>query len=378
MASRPPPLGTGANPPRTIHQLHGATFVPAAAAAAAAAAAPTPLVPTMNDDAVMVSGDGDNDDEDEDDGYASASDAVAGDDIYSLTPSVTDFVYKHGRSFHRFREGRYPFPNDAPEQRRELMKHDAMVLLCGVRLHYAPLRNPQRILDVGTGVGAWVEEMGDKYPGAAVIGLDLSPIQLLMQPPNVSFIIDDAEDEWNDPPNTLDFVRLGNMAPSIRDWPKLFRNAYTSLKPGGWIELHEFRWTYGCDDDTMPADYGPARMVELLDEALRRVDTDMHAAERNPARLRDAGFVDIRHTVKKVPVGPWPKDDIKKLIGMLTQDVVYEGLEAITLRPFVDILEWSHGEVASFLDEVRRDLENPSVHSYVYFHILLGQKPHNL
>ncbi|KAK2013418.1 methyltransferase domain-containing protein, partial [Colletotrichum eremochloae] len=325
-----------------------------------------------------INNDDDDQDNDIDDGYASASDAggVAGDGIYSLTPSVTDFVYQDGRSFHRFREGRYPFPNDAPEQRRELMKHDAMTLLRGARLHYAPLRNPQRILDVGTGVGAWVEEMGDKYPGAAVIGLDLSPIQFLMQPPNVTFIIDDAEDEWNEPPNSLDFVHLGNMAPSIRDWPKLLRSAYTSLKPGGWIELHEFRWTYGCDDGTMPADYAPARMVELLAEALRHADTDMHAAERNPARLRDAGFVDIRHTVKKVPVGPWARDDTKKLIGMLTHDVIYEGLEAITLRPFVNILKWSRGELASFLDEVRRDLENPSVHAYVYFHILYGQKPH--
>ncbi|KAK2041007.1 methyltransferase domain-containing protein [Colletotrichum somersetense] len=362
MTSRPPPLGTSANPPPAVHEPYGA-------------AVPTLFAPTPDVDTAIVSDHGGNND---DDGYASASDAgVAENDTYSLTPSVTAFVYQDGRSFHRFREGRYPFPNDAPEQRRELIKHDAMMLLCGLRLHYAPLRSPQRILDVGTGVGAWVEEMGDKYPGAAVIGLDLSPIQFLMQPPNVTFIIDDAEDEWNDPPNTLDFVRLGNMAPSIRDWPKLFRSAYTSLKPGGWIELHEFRWTYGCDDGTMPADYAPARMVELLAEALRRADTDMHAAERNPARLRDTGFVDIRHVVKKVPVGSWPTDETKKLIGMLTHDVIYEGLEAITLRPFVNILKWSHGEVASFLDEVRRDLENTSVHSYVYFHILFGQKPNS-
>ncbi|KAK2054957.1 methyltransferase domain-containing protein [Colletotrichum caudatum] len=375
MTSRPPPLGTGADPPPAVHEPYGA-------------AVPTPFAPTPDVDTAMVSeyGGGNNDggnndddgDDDHDDGYASASDAgAAEDDTYSLTPSVTDFVYQDGRSFHRFREGRYPFPNDAPEQRRELIKHDAMMLVCGLRLHYAPLRSPQRILDVGTGVGAWVEEMGDKYPGAAVIGLDLSPIQFLMQPPNVTFIIDDAEDEWNDPPNTLDFVRLGNMAPSIRDWPKLFRSAYTSLRPGGWIELHEFRWTYGCDDGTMPADYAPARMIELLAEALRRADTDIHAAERNPARLRDSGFVDIRHVVKKVPVGSWPTDDTKKLIGMLTHDVICEGLEAITLRPFVNILKWSHGEVASFLDEVRRDLENTSVHSYVYFHILFGQKPNS-
>ncbi|KAK2001717.1 methyltransferase domain-containing protein [Colletotrichum falcatum] len=363
MASRPPPLGAGANPPRTIvRQPHTAAFVPAA---------PTS---TPDHDTAMVSED---DDYDYDDGYASASEVgIAGGGTNSLTPSVTDFVYRDGRSFHRFREGRYPFPNDAPEQRRELMKHDAMMLLRGTRLHYAPLRSPQRILDVGTGVGAWVEEMGDKYPEAAVIGLDLSPIQFLMQPPNVTFVIDDAEDEWNEPPGSLDFVRLGNMAPSIRDWPRLFRSAYTSLRPGGWIELHEFRWAYGCDDGTMPADYAPAHMVELLAGALRHAGLDMHAAERNPERLRDAGFVDIRHAVNKVPVGPWPGDDTEKLIGMLAHDVIHEGLEAITLRPFVDVLKWSRGEVASFLDEVRRDLGNPLVHSYVYFHVLFGQKPH--
>ncbi|OHW98942.1 methyltransferase domain-containing protein [Colletotrichum incanum] len=382
MASRIPPFGTGAgaaHPPQTIHQPHGSAFT-------AAAADPTafiPFAPAPDDDSPMIPEEEDDDDNDgyphSDDGYASASDAdVAGDGTYSLTPSITDYVYQDGRSFHRFREGRYHFPNDAPEQRRELMKHDTMMLLRGVQLHYAPLQNPQRVLDVGTGVGVWAEEMGDRYPGAAVVGLDLSPIQFLMQPPNVTFIIDDAEDEWNDPPNTLDFVRLGNMAPSIRDWPKLFRSAYTvhrSLKPGGWIELHEFRWVYGCDDGTMPADYAPARMVDHLAEALRLADTDMNAAERNPERLRDAGFVDVRHTVKKVPVGLWPRDDVKKFIGLLTHDVIYDGLEAITLRPFVNILKWSHGEVASFLDEVRRDLKNPSVHAYVYFHVLIGQKP---
>ncbi|WQF81003.1 Putative S-adenosyl-L-methionine-dependent methyltransferase superfamily [Colletotrichum destructivum] len=354
----PGPAIGSAHSPQTIHLPHGAI----------AAAAPD------DDEEAMVPDDDDSLYAHSDDGYASASD-IADDGTYSLTPSVTNFVHQDGRTFHRFREGRYHFPNDAPEQRRELMKHDAMMLLRDVRLHYAPLLNPQRILDVGTGVGAWAEEMGDKYPGAAVVGLDLSPIQFLMQPPNVTFVIDDAEDDWCDPPDTLDFVRLGNMAPSIRDWPRLFRSAYRSLKPGGWIELHEFRWFYGCDDGTMPADFAPIRMVAYLTEALRLVNTDMNAAQRNPDRLRDAGFVDIRHIVKKVPVGPWPKDDTKKFIGLLTHDVIYDGLEAITLRPFINILKWSHSDVASFLDEVRKDLRDPSVHAHVYFHVLLGQKP---
>ncbi len=45
--------------------------------------------------------------------------------------------------------------NDEPEQAREDMKHAMIVNLCGGALHYSPLQNPQRILDMGTGTGIW-------------------------------------------------------------------------------------------------------------------------------------------------------------------------------------------------------------------------------
>ncbi len=35
------------------------------------------------------------------------------------------------------------------------MKHAMVLHLCSGKLHYAPLDNPQQILDVGTGTGIW-------------------------------------------------------------------------------------------------------------------------------------------------------------------------------------------------------------------------------
>ena len=37
--------------------------------------------------------------------------------------------------------------------------------------------NPQHILDCGTGTGIWALDVGEVYPSAEVIGVDLSSIQ---------------------------------------------------------------------------------------------------------------------------------------------------------------------------------------------------------
>jgi ribosomal protein RSM22 (predicted rRNA methylase) len=39
-----------------------------------------------------------------------------------------------------------------------------VVNLCDGKLHFAPLRNPQRILDVGTGTGIWAIDSESPVP----------------------------------------------------------------------------------------------------------------------------------------------------------------------------------------------------------------------
>lgn len=73
----------------------------------------------------------------------------------SISSSVRDYAFENGRRYHKFREGTYQFPNDESEQEREDMKHAMVVNLCGGKLHYAPLDNPQNIIDIGTGTGIW-------------------------------------------------------------------------------------------------------------------------------------------------------------------------------------------------------------------------------
>jgi hypothetical protein len=82
----------------------------------------------------------------------------------SLSSSARDYAFENGRRYHKFREGQYNFPNDEPEQAREDMKHAMVINLCGGKLHYAPLENPQHMIDLGTGTGIWaIDSQSSSY-----------------------------------------------------------------------------------------------------------------------------------------------------------------------------------------------------------------------
>jgi ubiquinone/menaquinone biosynthesis C-methylase UbiE len=52
-------------------------------------------------------------------------------------------------------------PNDIAQQDRLLRHHDLIKTRLGGRLILAPIQeHPQRILDLGTGIGLWAIEMG--------------------------------------------------------------------------------------------------------------------------------------------------------------------------------------------------------------------------
>ena len=69
--------------------------------------------------------------------------------------------------------------------------------------------------------------MGDLYPSASILGVDLSPIQSEWVPPNVRFMVDDVESSWLENEDFYDFVHGRHITPAIKDFPALISRAYT-------------------------------------------------------------------------------------------------------------------------------------------------------
>ncbi|KAK5294399.1 hypothetical protein LTR16_001399, partial [Cryomyces antarcticus] len=77
----------------------------------------------------------------------------------SVSQSIFDYVKENGRSYHRYRHGSYLFPNDEIENDRLDLQYEILKMLFEGRAYFAPLKNPKKILDIGTGTGIWPIEM---------------------------------------------------------------------------------------------------------------------------------------------------------------------------------------------------------------------------
>jgi methylase of polypeptide subunit release factors len=64
----------------------------------------------------------------------------------------------------------------------DLVYHAILRMFDG-KSFFAPVENPQRIADMGTGTGIWALDVGEQFPAAYVVGIDLSPIQPRWYPP---------------------------------------------------------------------------------------------------------------------------------------------------------------------------------------------------
>lgn len=223
----------------------------------------------------------------------------------------------------------------------------------------------QNVLDVGTGTGIWAIDFANAYPNARVIGTDLSPIQPSWVPPNLSFMVDDAEalQDWEFT-QQFDYIHSRLVILSMRDWPRYLKRCYDNLKPGGWIELQEVQFPFEYDDDFPPNDSPLLKWSGYVKEATSRVGVDTQAATKFLDMLQNEGFININKEEIRWPIGSWSKDPTEKEIGKWMVYNALEGVESAGIALFSRVFGWSKEEIFVFLERVRKDIRNKNTHYY--------------
>ncbi|KAK1829009.1 S-adenosyl-L-methionine-dependent methyltransferase [Podospora conica] len=302
--------------------------------------------------------------------------SVDGGSIFgSVTSSVQDHVWEFGRRYHMYKYGRYPMPNDDEEFNRETLRHLMFKELLEGKLFLAPIGDsPQKIIDLGTGFGEWAIEIGEQFPSATVIGVDLSPIQPVWIPPNVEFIVDDIEDEWVYA-NDFDYVHLRFVSICIKDNSRLQQRILQNLKPGGWVEFQDFSPQIGSDDGSVPPGYAVQRLFTLCADVFKTVyDFEPDYVTRLPADLQRLGYQRVESRVFNMPIGDWHTDPRQRTIGGYLREVLMNFTIAVAARPLVEY-GMEKSEINELVNAVRHALSDRSIHAWVPMHYVWAQKP---
>jgi len=292
----------------------------------------------------------------------------------SIGSSVKDTVEENGRTYHKYKAGKYYLPNDESEQERLDLQNYLFSLTFDGKLALAPIKNPQKVLDIGTGTGIWAIEYAVQNPSAVVIGSDLSPIQPSYVPPNCKFEVDDAEDTWTYT-QPFDYIHGRALFTCFKHPSTVFRNAYAALNPGGYFEMQEIFFMPSSIDDSINGTALQAWMIKVVEGAAILGGKDWLCTQHYTEWFKEAGFVDVVERQFAWPSNTWPKGKKQKEMGYTTMANSLQGLSAVTMAVLTRAFGWSAEEVEKYLGPVRRDIQDKSIHAYYPIYVVYGRKP---
>ncbi|KAG9242656.1 S-adenosyl-L-methionine-dependent methyltransferase [Calycina marina] len=308
----------------------------------------------------------------------------------SVNSSIYNYVEENGRTYHRYKNGKYLIPNDEAEMDRLDLQHQLWLYTLHNQLFTAPIESPKNILDFGTGTGIWAIEVASQYPSSRVLGTDLSPIQpnlqvvpsmthpwlVLMQtsvPPNCQFEVDDFDDEWNYS-QTFDLIHGRTMVTCFKDPLAVITSAFNALSPGGYLELQDMVIPLRCIDDSIDG----TRIEEWANRTLaasRAMGLCWQKSQYYSQYFEQAGFVDVVEQHFQWPINRWAKGAHMKVLGSWFMEDMSRALYSVSVAALTRGAGMSRAEVNELVDGARRELHDNSIHAYLPIVVVYGRKP---
>ncbi|KAF5250603.1 hypothetical protein FANTH_4240 [Fusarium anthophilum] len=154
------------------------------------------------------------------------------------------------------------------------------------------------------------------------------------------FQIDDAQLDWAFNPDEFDFIHIRYLYGAIDDYEKLYRQAFTRVRPGGWAES---------------------------------LENDIETHSENPKIKKYQGhmvkkwfklFFECVRETGRVVRRSWPQDKKLKQIGLYNGVFIDHSIDVFAIFPVGEILGWSKEEVTVLVIQMRKALEESRALSY--------------
>ncbi|KAG6143715.1 hypothetical protein E4U38_003606 [Claviceps purpurea] len=124
----------------------------------------------------------------------------------------------------------------------------------------------------------------------------------------------------------------------------------------------------------MPDDDRVKHALDLTERAFEKFGMRSKLPAELEPYLREAGLENIHCKIFKVPIGPWAKDHLMRVVDLYQILAVMEILPSMSGRLF-HALEMSEAEAEVAIAMARKGLNDPNVHRYFNYYFWYAQKP---
>ncbi len=151
---------------------------------------------------------------------------------FSVASSQYNFQMENGRLYHRYRDVEHPFPYDHQARENEEVFHTLMLFILDNKHFVAPVDTAslRNVLDLGTGLGLWVEDVAEGNPCCNVLGVDTAPREQSVLPNAEFMVFDVTNNDWifNSPDTKFDLIHIRSLYAVLNhdSWPHLYKECF--------------------------------------------------------------------------------------------------------------------------------------------------------
>ncbi|GAB1318836.1 hypothetical protein MFIFM68171_09046 [Madurella fahalii] len=289
-------------------------------------------------------------------------------------------VVVHGnREFQRYavENGIYFAPVDDDEIDRLQYMHGIFNMMFDNRLIFPPIPRPRRILECGSGSGAWAMEVAEQYPECEVIGIDVYPYPIPEDiPPNLDFQVDDLNSPSTFPSNYFDLVHSRMMAGGIHAdrWANYLSDILRVLRPGGWCQMVEIYFNAQSDNGTLTSNHALQVWSQSYLQSMQPAK-DPRAPLRLQSWMTQAGFVEVESRLLTLPLSGWSSNPRDFAIGNANRANVHRLLSSLATFPFAHALDMTNTDIQLLVAQARNEADNPAFKAYFPVYVCIGRKP---